>query len=610
MKFTKSHLLKDNKTSKLPTEFIFFDVETTIKDLDKETKEHIFRLGTALYWRRREDITKDTVERFQFNTIDKFWQWVFTKTTGQRRIILISHNLGFDFKVLKGFNTLKKVKFKITKLILNYGVNIFRFTKNDKALLFLDNLNYFKTSLKILGDSVGLRKMEMPKFAVSDQEWFKYCQRDTEILFFTWKKWLSFIKDNDLGSFGLTLPSQALNAFRHRFNKHQIYIHHKEDITKTEREAYHGGRTECFYIGKLEKSNYYCLDINSAYSYVMSTLDYPTNFCSHLKNVSVEELKEFLKDRLAIATVKITTPENVFSYNKDEKLCFPVGSFEAVLTTRELEYALSKGYVKKVLDLILYNKSPIFTGYVDFFYTKRKQYKDHGEKAFNYICKIFLNSLYGKFGQRNEVYEQVAENSPGENCIWKEYDVQEEREITYRVINGTVEKSIGFEEAYNAFPAICAHITADTRLLLYKYFKQAGSKNVFYVDTDSLFVNQQGYDNLRDEIQPGKLGKLKVERSGTALEIRGLKDYTFDKITKIKGIRKDAIKISNKKYSQWEFEGIKGSLHYNRLNTQIMKKVVKVMKRDYTKGIVNCGGWVDPFKIKDICLEEIQLVGS
>jgi hypothetical protein len=603
--FIKPHLLKDNKTTTLPQEFIFFDTETELRDIDEETKEQQFKLGTALYLRRREDTAEDTVERFKFKEISDFWDWSLAKARPKSRLIFISHNLGFDFKVLKGFKILKERGFKITKLILNYNTNIFRFKRNNQVILFLDNLNYFRTTLKLLGDSVGLEKFPMPETTAPEEMWFNYCQRDTEILYYSWMKWLKFIKDNDLGTFGLTLPSQALNAFRHRFNDYKIYIHHQDDITELEREAYHGGRTECFFLGKLEKGNYYDLDINSAYSYVMSIFEYPTNYKTHLLKPEITDLKKFLENYCVIARVHLRTKENVFPYKKDEKLCFPIGSFETTLTTRELEYALERGYIIDIEEMVVYDKAPIFKSYVNFFYTKRQEYKIQGEKAYAYICKIFLNSLYGKFGQKNEIYEPAGEDFTGEDYIQREWDVEEQRNITYRIINGQVEKSMGFEEAYNSFPAISAHITADTRLLLYRYYLKAGKKNVYYVDTDSLFTNEEGYNNLKSEINPLELGKLKLERMGKDLEIKGLKDYVFDGETKIKGIGKDAIKIDDHQYSQWEFEGVRGSLHSNHLNSQIMKKVVKVLRRDYYKGVVGSGGWVRPFKINDLCLKEM-----
>ena len=593
----KFHLLKPNKKTAIPTNYIFFDTETDPVKIDKDTYEERLKLGTAVYWRRRQSDQKDTEEWFSFTTIKGFWDWVGSKVQKKSRIVLSSHNLSFDIKVLQGFKELRDRGYKIDKIILNHKCNIWRFQKGSAHLLFLDNLNFFSSSLKQLGKSVGLAKKEMPVKSKNKKIWFEYCKRDTEIILYSWKKWLKFITDNDLGNFGLTLAAQALNAFRHRFNPVNFYIHNNEKATKLERESYHGGRTECFYIGKLPEAQYYDLDINSAYSISMHTYEYPINLRGLLQKATISDLRRLLKSYCVIARVDLDSLENIFPYRDIGELIFPIGKFTSVLTSRELQYALDHNYIKKVYDLAIYDKAKVFANYVDFFYNKRKEYKAKGQPAFSFMSKILLNSLYGKFGQQNDVYEKIDEDPEAEDHILREWDVEEQRLITYRIINGEVEKSVGKEEAFNSFPGVSSHITADTRLLLYSYIKKAGKENVYYCDTDSLFVNEKGYQNLKSDIQPGVLGKLKIENQGSNLEIRGLKDYTFGKVNRIKGIRKDAEEIDENHYRQWQFEGMRGALHYERLNKMIIKRITKTLYRDYLKGIVNENGVVTPIKL-------------
>ncbi|GAI61331.1 unnamed protein product, partial [marine sediment metagenome] len=83
------------------------------------------------------------------------------------------------------------------------------------------------------------------------------------------------------------------------------------------------------------------------------------------------------------------------------------------------------------------------------------------------------------------------------------------------------------------------------------------------------------------------------------LIIHGLKDYERDSKTVIKGIRKNAVKISEGVYQQEQWSSFKGLLHSGDINNYTVKTVTKHLSRKYTKGIVTDSGVVKPF-----CLAE------
>ena len=64
-----------------------------------------------------------------------------------------------------------------------------------------------------------------------------------------------------------------------------------------------------------------------------------------------------------------------------------------------------------------------------------------------------------------------------------------------------------------AFVRIASYITSLARLNLYNAARKAGVKNVYYCDTDSLYVNDEGMDRLTnsDMVHNTELGKWKYE---------------------------------------------------------------------------------------------------
>jgi len=171
-----------------------------------------------------------------------------------------------------------------------------------------------------------------------------------------------------------------------------------------------------------------------------------------------------------------------------------------------------------------------------------------------------------------------------------------------RYLLGEVFELKSYSESYNSFPAICAHVTAYARLYLWSLMQMAGTGNYFYCDTDSLIVNDAGMDNLTDVLDDTKLGFMKHEETVHKLIIHGLKDYEKDSKVVIKGIRKNAVKLSEGVYRQEQWSSFKGLLHSGDINTYTVKIVTKHLSRKYTKGIVLDNGTVTPFVFsKELC---------
>lgn len=593
------HVIKENKNSEYPRHFIFFDTETNEEKLSSTESRLTLKFGEAVYWRRRTDGKSDQEKWITFTTIPEFWDFIEDQIRERTRMIIVSHNLAFDMKVLQAFRELKERKWRTEKIIVNGTSSIWQFRKGTRTILALDNMNYFKSSLAKLGEALGVPKLTMPETDGITDEWITYCRRDVEVMLMAWKTWFKFLNDNDLGSFGMTLASQAMNAYRHRFMPHKIYIHDFDNVIKMERAAYHGGRTECFALGKMPEDDYYVLDVNSMYPAQMKNNDYPTKYVGSRNSPTLSNVRSYIKKYCVIAECEIESTESCYGTVIDNRLVFPVGHFAATLTTREVEYGLERGIIKKVVKINLYDKHNIFLEYVSFFYARRMEYKNAGNDAFAYLGKLMLNSLYGKFGQRNEVFEEVGEDHGHDDAYERYFDIDLERWITRRYINGVIEESQGQKEGFNSFVAIAAHVTGDARIALWRYIRKAGLENVYYCDTDSVFTNEQGKERLRSVTVADKLGYLSVKGHTRSLEIFGPKDYLLGSSRVIKGVRGDAEIIGPGRFSQVKFEGFLGALHAGRLNEMRIATVEKRLSRVYKKGIVGRDGRITPYVLND-----------
>jgi hypothetical protein len=591
--------LQHNKTTQLPNEFIFFDTETKGSKVSEDEEEHRLWFGCARYLRLRSDSEKGTKESLLFTSVGKWWDWVESHCRPHGKIWLFAHNTAYDFRILKGFTTLPARGWTMKRPIFDHGKFLVTWRKGTSTLHFSDTMNYFPTSLRELGRSVGEDKLTMPLDAAILEDWVAYCWQDVKVIERTIFALIDFLETEDLGSFGVTAARQAMNAYCHRFMSHKILIHTNEGASALELACYHGGRVEAFRLGELDWGTTYKLDVNSMYPYVMAMKQYPASLVEYVWGLSRREVKTYLPDFLLCGECYVNTDEPVYPYVIEGKLCFPVGRFTTYLTPGEIEYAVEHKHLVQLREGWLYDKAPLFADYVRYFYHQRKLWQEKGNKSFALFCKMLLNSLYGKFGQRVPESITVGEADPSAMSIVEVLDHETGetwREIT---IGGLVYREGERILSFNSFPAISATVTGYARIFLWDLISQAGRANVAYVDTDSLLVSAEGYRRLLPLVGDDTLGALKLEAVATRAVIKGLKDYEVGDERHTKGVRPTDKEIAPGVYETQQVPGIRNGLHAGDAERIVFKKLLKHFTRDYDKGELHPDGTITPYVLNE-----------
>ena len=617
----KPHLLKGTKNAVFPTRLVFVDTETNEHQLSVDYKQHTLKLGVACYLKQDQEGNASFEWLKGFRSSAEFWDWCLSFCTLKQRIVIMAHNLDFDFMVLNGINELASRKWFAQNLTLSGQVDIWTFNQFKykpesqawvnymkrhkreptprKSLLFLDTMNYFKMSLANLGKSIGREKMEIDFATCSDEYLLEYCKNDVEIMVQAWVTWTDFLRENNLGCWGKTLPSQAFNAFRHRFMDHEIYIHSHTECLALERASYFGGRTECFQMGEFKKGPYYLLDVNSLYPSVMIHNKYPTLLRTYIKNPSIDQIHYCLKDQAVIAKVKVHTEKPFIPQRSNTRLIFPVGTFWTALATPELKKVLKAGKIIEVAEMAVYDQAPIFTKYVKFFWNERLKAKARNDTAYSMIYKLLMNSLYGKFGQTLDEYVYLTDDPAHEVGYYREYNCDEQRWIRYKRMNGKIEVFNGKGESYNSFPAIAAHVTSYARLKLWQIISKVPHEHRFYCDTDSIIVDSVGYQVFKRHLNDTTLGGLHLENESKSIIVNNVKDYVFAEKRKLKGVRGVQTDIYGKAFSQWHQVSLRSVLWGAPRDACLWKKVDKHIKGRYLKGDVHQDGFVTPYSLVD-----------
>lgn len=159
-----------------------------------------------------------------------------------------------------------------------------------------------------------------------------------------------------------------------------------------------------------------------------------------------------------------------------------------------------------------------FTSYVNHFFDEKAACEASGDKAGRLIAKIMLNSLYGKFAQRNDRFRDyfLWPDSP-RHPIPDGFEIEAQYDEFKLIV---ISKPSPHRGLYNV--ATAASITGFVRAMLMKAIHET---DPYYCDTDSVLVDS---DKVPSSSMPdGSLGSWGMEVRGDLLAIAGKKLYAL-----------------------------------------------------------------------------------
>jgi hypothetical protein len=174
---------------------------------------------------------------------------------------------------------------------------------------------------------------------------------------------------------------------------------------------------------------------------------------------------------------------------------WPTGRIEGWYWQPELDLAVEYGAEVTALEQYVYETAPVLRTWAEWIIASQS---DPGLPAFTIqqmAVKHWGRALIGKFGA------QVPD--------WKPYAwfTDTDLELCRSVVDGRVGEMLTVggralrseEKCYadNAFPALMSRVISECRMRLWRLMCAAGLEHVYYVDTDSLFVDREGSTNLQ-----------------------------------------------------------------------------------------------------------------
>jgi hypothetical protein len=509
-----------------------------------------------------------------------FWKSLEARTYEHSTRYVVSHHVEPDFLPLGGLTELPRAGWTLQHSYRKMITVILRWTKRHQKLVFLNNAQLLPGSIESWGKLLGLAKLPMPTKTDSLAAWVTYCKRDVEIMVESWYQLKQFISEHDLGGFGITRSSLAKHALQHRFLTNKVYIHNNEEAIQLERRAYFGGRCEALQYGTFTTGPFYVLDVNAMYAHIEIENLLPTRLIKIYEHPNLETVKRALLHDGVIADVVVCLKEPIAAVKTNGETSYDTGTVRTTLNTPELKYALERSWDVEVRTMGVYTLRPLLRDFALYFAELKGKYAQEGNRLFRELSKGYPNMIYGKFGQKGLETKIVGNCDP--TLLWwmPGYDAVENVHYEMLYSGGKIKRLEYTLAAWDTFVAVASHVTAYARMYLWQIMKQAGLENVYHVATDSLIVNQPGYDNLKSLVDPHKTGCLKVELTGATLNIYGKNDWKLDQEVRIKGVQKKAKWLSEDRVINTIWPSLEGWLKGTHEGAYFVYDQVKNLKRE------------------------------
>jgi hypothetical protein len=387
------------------------------------------------------------------------------------------------------------------------------------------------------------------------------------------------------------------------------------------RQSYTGGAVDV-YIPHNKKDNelidlfYY--DVNSLYPSRMLKLDMPIG-----KPVAFEgNIRKLDPNAYGFFYCKITSPDYLeypilqrkIKTSEGIRTVPGLGSWEGWICSTEMDNAVKSGYLFEIIKGYQFKTADIFSEFLINLYNLRLNYEKG--TPMNLIAKLLMNSLYGKFGMKDEITRMEIFNNMtdlDQEIISLKLDlygpsikdIVKLENHTIFVINTSVDLTYNekddFYHGTEVNIAIASAITASARIFM-SFFKNNPDFKLYYMDTDSGFINKP----LPDYLLGNKFGQFKLENVITKAVFLAPKVYGFitdegREIIKVKGLNKDnvnsikfydlealLIKDSSREFTQekWFKSVIKGEITLDDI-AYTLKVTSNKRELIYKNGIFN-----------------------
>lgn len=584
-----------------PTRYVVFDTESRSRKVKSNPPTTLLtlRLGVAVIVDAQAD--RSRVPRFvEFTDSHGFHAALEGMPYSSTAIHVFAHNMGFDARMVEWFRYVTEGSYSLLppagmkgagryKTPLFIGESppfIVRLWRSDgQQFILLDTFQWLQKPLLTIGEWLEFPKGIMPSEDAPDGDWLDYCRRDVHLTHAALLKLWRFLGSIKCMDFLPTPASQAMFFYRTKFERKQI-IRPKDPTTlHLDRHAYYGGRVDCFWLGHREETTHQ-VDVTGLYPSVMIGSQYPSKQLEvHMDRTWSDPPDDFQPSHCT-AEVWLESETGEYPVRTSEGTYYCTGRVRTILCGPELEQAWIKGHVQFIGRYVRYELKPLFNGVIKYLWACRKTAKTNGDKFDDYLCKMMMNSLHGKFGQKSGDWLYQGKQLPCDKYAYGGVvgkSIENDRD--FRVLAGHCYERDKGQEDPKGFVPIAAWCTSYARVFMDEIRAKCGEGNVLYQATDSLLLSGLGLAQLQvaGYVRDNELGYFHYEGSYPWVNVHGIHDLDLGDVRKRPGIRRNALTISDEIFEQEEWTGFSKGVFAGKVSSVSIATISKRIRHGYVK---------------------------
>jgi hypothetical protein len=361
-----------------------------------------------------------------------------------------------------------------------------------------------------------------------------------------------------------------------------------------ERRAIWAGRTEAWRHGVFGKVGLHEFDLQRAYATVARDCEVPTVYVGAIedRHVSPEDIRAWTNNhRRILAEVMVTTDEPLVPTEHEDRVLWPVGTFQSTLWDSEISLLHERGQDVRIHRAYVYTATPCLRDWATWILGELGP-NSNSTPLQRRILKQWSRSLIGRFALQYREWNEIgeAEESDLFLSVQTGEGVPEKSEILQA--GRTVLELGRMRDGENCLPQVTGYITSVCRVRLWELMCEAGLENVFYVDTDSLIVNAAGAANLeRRIVADGAYGLVHKACIGH-IEIQGPRQISINGERRYSGVPRGASPSDEPNEVVGEvWEGLGESLRNGRPNeVRVYERAFKLIGSDTRRKWLDNGG--------------------
>ena len=471
------------------------------------------------------------ISNFKYgNSIEDFIKWCMN---GRENYIVYFHNLKYDgeyifnYLLKNGYECIRTKKERHDKSFISiisgegnfYSIEIYFSIKNSRKVnkvTIYDSLKLLNFSVEKIAKSFDLpiRKLEIDYKEkreighILTQQEIDYIRNDVEIM----ARALEIMFNENLNK--MTIGACALNNYKKSIkNFNELYPELNFDIDQDIRKSYKGGFTYLnpLYANEITSEGI-VLDVNSLYPSVMRNSllpfgkpifyngKYEKSILYPLYIQRISCIFKLKKGKIPTIQIKNNPSYFVGTEYLESSEGLPI---VLTLTNVDLELFLDQydtEELKYICGWKFKAKYGLFNKYVDIWSSKKIESKKENNKALYTICKLMLNSLYGKFSKNPKIESKYPY-------------INDTGSISYALYPSEIGKGL-YIPMGSFITAYARYKTISTSQKIRDYTINKYNKDYYiYSDTDSIHMLKLSEEELKKfiDIDDYILGYWKLE---------------------------------------------------------------------------------------------------